>query len=147
MTFRCRQYTASGEPLAPLLDVVFLLLIFFVVTTSFAESQLPLELPEANSGKPGEESALRIEIDAEGGIVLGGESTTLEVLGLRIEEAHAKKRPIEIRADRLSDHGRFVTVLDLARQIGVEAIGIAVEADTAIEAGASRSVGPSNPVY
>ncbi len=76
--------------------------------------------------------------------MLEGEATTLEVLGLRLEEAHAGKRPIEIRADRTSEHGRFVTVLDLARQIGIEAIGIAVDADTAVEVGASRSIGPKN---
>jgi biopolymer transport protein ExbD len=131
--FARRQDTTSGTPLAPLLDVVFLLLIFFVVTTSFAESHVPLDLPEASSGKPGEESALRIEIDAEGGIVVEGESLGLEDLGLRLGEAHAEQRPIEIRADRTSEHGRFVTVLDLARQVGIEAIGIAVDADAPVE--------------
>ena len=140
MKFARRQDTTGGTPLAPLLDVVFLLLIFFVVTTSFAESHLPLDLPEASSGKPGEESALRIEIDAEGGIVVEGEPILLDALGLRLEEAHAEKRPIEIRADRTSEHGRFVTVLDLARQIGIEAIGIAVDADATVEV-----VAPASP--
>ncbi len=141
MKFARRQETTSGAPLAPLLDVVFLLLIFFVVTTSFAESHLPLDLPEASSGRPGEESALRIEIDAEGGIVLEGEPTTLEALGLRLEEAHAEKRPVEIRADRTSEHGRFVAVLDLARRIGIEAIGIAVDAEATVEVTAPSSAG------
>ena len=142
MKFARRQDTTGGTPLAPLLDVVFLLLIFFVVTTSFAESHLPLDLPEASSGKPGEESALRIEIDAEGGIVVEGEPILLDALGLRLEEAHAEKRPIEIRADRTSEHGRFVTVLDLARQIGIEAIGIAVDADATVEVVAPASPPP-----
>lgn len=132
MKFARRQDTTNGAPLAPLLDVVFLLLIFFVVTTSFAESHLPLDLPAARSGKPGDESALRIEIDSDGGIVVEEASVGLEALGLRLEEAHANERPIEIRADRASEHGRFVTVLDLAREIGIEAIGIAVDAEATV---------------
>ena len=141
MKFARRQDTTSGTPLAPLLDVVFLLLIFFVVTTSFAESHLPLDLPEASSGKPGEASALRIEIDGDGGIVVEAKSVSLDDLGLRLEEAHADKRPVEIRADRTSEHGRFVSVLDLARQIGIEAIGIAVDADATVEVAAPAPAG------
>ena len=139
MKFARRQDTTSGAPLAPLLDVVFLLLIFFVVTTSFAESHLPLDLPEASSGKPGDEAALRIEIDAEGGLELEGEPISIEALGLRLEEAHANERPIEIRADRTSEHGRFVAVLDLARRIGIAAIGIAVDAEPTAPVAPSRS--------
>jgi biopolymer transport protein ExbD len=126
--FARRVQATSGAPLAPLLDVVLLLLIFFVVTTSFAESQMALDLPAAEAAGPADHSALAIEIDAVGAISIAGEPASLDVLARRLEEAEAVARPIEIRADRLSKHEYFVTVLDLARQKGVEAIGITVDA-------------------
>lgn len=126
MNFGRRARRDNTTPLAPLLDVVLLLLIFFVVTTSFAENQLPLELPGAEAGTPGDEDVLVVEIDAAGSITIEGDVVDEGALLEGFTEARAASRPVELRADRASEHGVVVRVLDLANEVGIESVGIAV---------------------
>lgn len=122
------QTATAGSPLAPLLDVVLLLLIFFVVTSSFSTQTLELALPPADSGQPQSRQGLVIAIDAEGAISIESESIASEGLRTRLLEAKAAGQPIELRADRATAHEHVVAVLDLAQASGVADLSIAVAA-------------------
>lgn len=111
--------------LAPLIDVVLLLLIFFLVTTSFATPRIPLELPGASSGEPPKAAKLSVVLTADGGLFLDEEPVDLETLGVRFGAAEPDT-DLELRADEAVPHGRVVGVLDRARENGIVDIAVAV---------------------
>jgi len=128
---------AAGSPLGPLLDVVLLLLIFFVVTSSFSNQALELALPSAESGRTQARQGLVVAIDAAGVITIDAQATTLAGLRERFLAAKADEEPIELRADRATAHEHVVAVLDLAQASGVEDLSIAVAGGSA-----TASAGP-----
>lgn len=118
--------------LTALIDVVFLLLIFFMVSTTFQrESELKIELPEA-SGEVVEApvEALEIIIDAQGRYFLKGEQVLneeLPTLRRAIEKAlgEQKEPPVIIRADARTPHQAVVRAMDAASQLGLFRISLA----------------------
>lgn len=118
---------ASATPLAPLLDVVLLLLIFFVVTSSFATATLELDLPSAESAEAAGRDGLVVALDAQGMISIEGRSASRDSLPTHFAEASRLARPVELRADRRTDYEHVVAVLDAARLAGVVDIAMGVE--------------------
>ena len=132
---RIRDFRADDEPeinLVPLIDVILILIIFFVVTTTFdARSVLKLQLPQAN-GEPSEASAkaLSVLVNAEGRYFVQDREalrTDLESLKRTIVEVAGedRKRPVLLRADARTPHQSVVTALDAVGQLGFRQISIA----------------------
>lgn len=117
--------------LTSLIDVIFLLLIFFMITTTFADftSRLDIELPEARSATT-EEKQLKytIELDEEGQIALNGEIVTVVELDrtLHADAEAGKVKGAVLRADRHLEHGDVVRILGIVRDAGIAEVGIAV---------------------
>ncbi len=129
MEFARRARSESNLGLAPLLDVVLLLLIFFVVTTSFSESRIALDLPEAETASVGDARRLVVSLSADGVVTLDGAiEVSDDVLDARFAEASREDVELELRADRQAEHGAFVELLDRARRAGIHRIGVAVDA-------------------
>ncbi|MEZ4331638.1 MAG: biopolymer transporter ExbD [Myxococcota bacterium] len=126
MRFAPTRAEGNGTPLAPLLDVVLLLLIFFVVTSSFATPTLELDLPPADATGSPEPDALVVELDEAGALAVDGVPTALDALASELVAARRDERPVELRADRRTAHGHVVAVLDRARSVGVVGLSIAV---------------------
>lgn len=111
--------------LTSLIDVVLLLLIFFMVSTTFErEAEISIDLPEAGArAAPAEEPMLEVLIDAQGQYyvdgraVAGGQSTTLQ-RALREAAQDAEAPRVLISADRETPHQAVVTAMDAARQVG-----------------------------
>ena len=129
------QPGGSDEPevnLTPLIDVVFLLLIFFMVSTTFEhQSRIQVELPEASAEPttPDDES-LEIIVDAQGRYFIGDEqvvNTRLKTLKGAISKVIGDRTdmPVVVRADANSPHQSVVTVLDAASQLGLTRISLA----------------------
>jgi biopolymer transport protein ExbD len=129
------QPSDSDEPevnLTPLIDVVFLLLIFFMVSTTFEhQSRIQIELPEATAEatKPDDES-LEIIIDAQGRFFLGDQqvvNTELKTLKGAISKAVDGREglPVIIRADGKTPHQAVITALDATSQLGLTRISLA----------------------
>jgi len=115
--------------LTPLVDVVFLLLIFFLVATSFDEPRLAIELPEAETAAaPDSREALRVELRATGELRVDGDVVEPADLDRVLAARAATAEGLELRADREVPHGRVVEVLDRARAHDIQEISIAVEA-------------------
>ena len=113
--------------LAPLSDVVFILLLFFVVTTTFTrETQLKVDLPEAVSGTPPEaavKAPLEILVASDGSFALNGKSLVTNDLAalmeaLRVESAGDQSLPVMLSADAQAPHQAVVTAMDAASKLG-----------------------------
>ena len=111
--------------ITPLIDVVFLLLIFFMVSTTFErESEIEIVLPQAAANAvPAEDSALEVTIDAEGTFYVNGKrviNTQIETLKKAMKQAAGdrKEPPIILSADAQTPHQAVITVMDAARQLG-----------------------------
>ncbi|NJB66475.1 biopolymer transport protein ExbD [Desulfobaculum xiamenense] len=126
-----RRLPQQARPdLTPLLDVVFILLIFFVVSAVFTARGMNVDLPEAESSRPVSGRSLEIDLAADGGIRCAGESTTLRELGYTLRtmaEDRTNPRPARIllRAAPDAHTGLFVSVMDLVRLNGFENLVIA----------------------
>ncbi len=126
--------------LAPLIDVVFILLLFFVVTTTFTrETQLKVDLPEAVSGTPPEVMKMPLEIlvGVDGSFALNGKSLSKNDLAslmeaLRLESGGDKSLPVMLSADGQAPHQAVVTAMDAASKLGFAHLRITtVEAQAA----------------
>lgn len=132
---RIRDFRADDEPeinLVPLIDVILVLIIFFVVTTTFdARSVLKLQLPKAD-GTPTEATskALSVLVNSDGRYFVQDREalrTDLESLKRTIVEVAGddRKRPVLLRADARTPHQSVVTALDALGQLGFRQISIA----------------------
>jgi biopolymer transport protein ExbD len=119
--------------LASLLDVVFILLLFFVVSTTFTrESQLKVELPEAESAEATQEAAgksLEVTIAADGSYALNGQALVKSDLvtltnALQRESAGDNSRPLVISADARTPHQAVITAMDAAGKLGFSRLRI-----------------------
>jgi biopolymer transport protein ExbD len=118
--------------LTPLIDMVFQLLIFFLLTTTFAvnvkEGGLELDLPRAKSTQiPSMASHLVIAVLKDGRTVVGGEVLEESALSRKLTEIHAQKPDtmVVVQADRLVPHWQVVKVMDLAATLGLRRLAIA----------------------
>jgi len=114
--------------ISPLIDVVFLLLIFFMVSTTFLDQPgIPLELPQTVSHVQKKNMDItKVLIDANDNIYFSGEKIDLITLGEKINEAFSKtgKRELYIEADKDSKHGTVIKVMDTAKTKGAKSITI-----------------------
>ncbi len=118
--------------LTPLIDVVFLLLIFFMVSTTFKQdAELKIDLPEADArAVEQKEQSLEIVIDAEGRYFINKQEVVnrkLETLKTAIHKVSkgSNNIPLIIRADAKSPHQAFITAMDAAKQLGFVNLSIA----------------------
>jgi len=125
MKIKKRDEDEPNLNLTPMIDVVFQLLIFFMVATTFLdpEKEIGIELPEAASGEAPDEQSdeLIINIFADGRIILSGREVAAEsLLGELKAAAQADPTtPVTIRGDRLVHHERVVQVMDACGQAGL----------------------------
>lgn len=125
MKFRRQQHEEVGINLTPLIDIVFLLLIFFMVSTTFTrETQLSIDLPEAK-GKPREVAEKQIEIlvDESGQYRVNGQALVdarMRTLQAAIYKASTGDTtlPMIITADAQATHESVVQAMDAAGQMG-----------------------------
>jgi biopolymer transport protein ExbD len=118
--------TTTTIELAPLIDMVFLLLIFFLIATTFhqAEREMQIALPAAASAGP-ISTTLReivINVDEEGEIIVSGTRMTLDDLRALVSEAVEANpgQKVTIRGDRNTAYANVVRVLDVCKGAGIQ---------------------------
>lgn len=141
MRLSLRQRSQPEVNLTSLIDVVLLLLIFFMVSTSFVkQSQISIQLPEAESAPASEEPPARIDImiTEAGTFLINGR----EVINSRPETVRNALRkvsggnsdlPLTISADANAKHQFVVTAMDVAGRLGFTQINIATVNDPVTE--------------
>ena len=112
----------------PLIDVVFLLLIFFMLTSTFVlQPGIKVKLPKAITSEALKEENLVIVITAGGKIYLDNEIISSDELSAKLGEAAQDERAVLIKADQKISLGRVVEVWDLCRDVGITQVSIATE--------------------
>ncbi len=120
----------SPLDLTPMLDVVFIMLIFFIVTTSFVkESGIEIDRPTARSADRQEKGNVLVAISPEGEIWVDRRPVDLLAVGPLVERrlAESAGAVVIIQSDRKAPVGRLVQVMDQIRLVGVSNIALATE--------------------
>lgn len=130
MRFHLRRQDSFSIPLTPLIDVVFLLLLFFMLTTTFSQLDfLKIQLPSSDAETAGTEARINLAVDAMGDYYLDGqrlpaESRALEEQIRRAVEAQPDA-VVYIYAHALTPHQSVVHLMAQARGQGVQQLRIA----------------------
>jgi len=112
--------------IAPLIDVVFQLLIFFMLTASFiVQPGIKVDLPRAVTSEVVKIENIELVVSSENVVYLNGKVVTASELKALIQQAAKRNQPILIKADRRASLGRVVEIWDTCRDLGVSQINIA----------------------
>jgi biopolymer transport protein ExbD len=119
--------------ITPLIDCVFLLLIFFMVTTVFKNpAVLQLELPVATNPQELDKRQLLTELDEEGNVALNSKAVSMDSFDafLIVEKQTLGVNSLLIKADKNSKHGDVIKLMLIARSVQIESIAMAVDTDS-----------------
>ncbi len=129
--FERRKKNHVNLNITPLIDVVFLLLIFFMLTSAFAaKSGIKISLPKAASAKQQDADTITLLIDNSRTIYINGRKISFAELQERVSgliSAGAKRQLILIKADRHIDLGFAVKVIDMAKEADAGGVIISTE--------------------
>lgn len=128
MRRRHRQEDEAEINITPMLDVTFIMLIFFIVTTSFIkETGIDVNRPTADTAKNQEKGNILIAIRDDGEIWMDKRNIELRAVRANVERMHAEnpEGTVVIIADEASETGILVQVMDQVKLAGVERISIA----------------------
>jgi biopolymer transport protein ExbD len=120
----------GGIDMSPMIDCVFILLIFFIVTTTFVEETgVEVDKPQAASAVQLEKTSVLIALTAKGGIVYGGDEIGLGGVRPTVKRMLQKEKvPVIIQADASVDSGLLIRVVDEAKLAGAEKVSVATAA-------------------
>ena len=116
--------------LVPMINIVFLLLIFFMLTATTSSNEgKKVALPKAKTAEKSNKQYVTVTIDKDGNLQLNGKETTLELLPGQLETKVSKQKNtvISIHADKVIEFELFGQVIELAKQAGAEDFILATE--------------------
>lgn len=113
--------------LSPLIDCVFLLLIFFMLSSSFLTPSIELTLPSAQTEAPPSKQPIFISLDASGAVFLNKNEVSFDGLGpaLSLLLTDSEEKSVTIRGDEKMDYEYFVKALDIAKESGAVHVNVA----------------------
>jgi len=131
MQFEGRRRTSQVPNLTPLIDIVFLLLVFFMLTSHFVQEQaLNIDLPVADSGEAvTEDDKIEVVINPDGHFLIDDHFVAADNLEAVLHQhlAGRDEKLVRVRGDRGAPLGKAVTVLDAARKAGAAGVDIVTE--------------------
>jgi len=131
MRFRTENEENFSLDLTPLVDVVFLLLIFFMVSTVFVDfkRQMDISLPSSKPSSPSETlEPIKVELTVDEQIFLNGEKVKIEELELALSQiSSSKNNSAIIRADKNLPYGNVIKVMGILQTAQILDIGVAVK--------------------
>jgi biopolymer transport protein ExbD len=146
MAFRARKPRGQVHlSVTPLIDVLFLLLIFFMLTGTFKRfGELELTLPSSETAQAGTDegpAALEVVATEDGRLLLDGDPIALDALGARLGELRTDDPDgrIVLKAESEVVHGRVVALLDLIRDAGYPGVSISTEVPRSGDPAAARN--------
>ncbi|HHT42719.1 MAG TPA: biopolymer transporter ExbD [Firmicutes bacterium] len=133
MNFERTKKTRRGPDITPMIDVVFFLLVFFMVFFTVRTSPLGLnvELPKATTGNPQASARFEVAVDKSGAFYISGR----KVSGTELRQALAERLQVNpdifviVKADKEVRYEYVVNALDQVRSVGGYRLGLAVEQD------------------
>ncbi|HPG38631.1 MAG TPA: biopolymer transporter ExbD [bacterium] len=133
MQFKEKKKKSLGLNITSLIDVMFILLLFYVVSSTFVEQPgMKLELPSIKSQEVTRVENLMMYISKEGEIHLGETLVTLETLPAEIERMIPEigEKTLVLKADKATEHGLIVQIMDIAKRSGLKKIVIGTKIET-----------------
>lgn len=128
MEFIRPKKSSIGLDMAPLIDIIFQLLIFFILTSSFLHPSLELKLPKAVQATETRPEHLIISVDQNEKLFVNTMPVSMESLKTHLEPLLAAKKPeardVHLRGDQDMPYKTFVEIMDQARQAGASQINI-----------------------
>ncbi|MCG8553906.1 MAG: biopolymer transporter ExbD [Proteobacteria bacterium] len=127
---RIRQDEEDDINMTPMLDIVFIMLIFFIVTASFVkEAGVEVNRPDASSAETKARASILVAITADGQIWIDKRPVDVRQVRANVERLLAEnpKGSMVIQADRASKNGLLVQVIDAAKLAGVDNVAIAAK--------------------
>ncbi|WP_043770141.1 ExbD/TolR family protein [Algiphilus aromaticivorans] len=124
------QEEESAIDITPMLDIVFIMLIFFIVTATFVkESGIDVNRPDANTATQQDRASILIAIDDTGAVFIDRRRVELDAVRANIERLHAEnpQGTVVIQADENASTKQLVAVMDASREAGVYEVSIATE--------------------
>ncbi len=128
MRYRESKETVQDLNISPLIDMVFILLIFFMVSTTFVKDlKLDLDRPSAATATVASTKAIRLYIDNSGEVYMDGESIRIWVIQSRLRDQLKSKtqKSVLVVTDENVPSGKLVEVVDQARLAGAADVGVA----------------------
>jgi biopolymer transport protein ExbD len=118
---------ASGVDITPLLDIVFQLLLFFILTSALIQPNIELNLPESSQNREVIEADLVISVDKEGRIFFNDKNVLPEEVELLLRSFAGQNSGglVILRIDRAAPYGNFFSILDISRSVGIENLHLA----------------------
>jgi biopolymer transport protein ExbD len=127
---RPKKRYAVQMPITPLIDIVFMLLIYFLLTTNFmVDEGIKIKLPQARAAAPQTEETITVYVDSQGQAFLGEEEISLDRLFDRLKEKIGARLDelVVVRADRAVMLNKAVKVMDIAKAAGAGRLCLATE--------------------
>ncbi|MBD3380472.1 MAG: hypothetical protein GF408_08445 [Candidatus Omnitrophica bacterium] len=127
MKFKRKTFLEKGRlDIAPLIDVVFLLLIFFMLTSSFIfQPGIRVNLPKAVTSEVLHREVMVVTVTEDNTVFIDERPVEGEELLSRITAAGKSSQPLLIKADQQADLGKVIEIWDLCRQVDIKQINIA----------------------
>lgn len=133
MSKRVRKSEDSAEiDMTPMLDVTFIMLIFFIVTASFVkESGVTVERPLADTGSKQERAAVLVGIDAAGGVFIDNDQVDIRAVRASVEKLLSEnpQGTVVIQADKRAKSGDIIAAMTQIREAGAQGVAIATVAE------------------
>jgi biopolymer transport protein ExbD len=130
MRFKRKSSEDPGIDISPLIDMVFILLIFFMVSTTFVKDMdIDIDRPEASSATISSTKAIRLYIGKDGTTYMDDEAVRTWMIQSRLRErlGRSKDDPVLVITDEGVAADRLIEVVDQARLAGALDIGVATE--------------------
>lgn len=128
-SFSSGEEDSGGFDISPLIDCVFILLIFFIVTTTFVEETgVEVDKPQAASAAQLEKNSILIAVTANGEVVYGGREIGIAgVQPLVKRMIQNEELPVVVQVDQSARAGLFVRVIDEAKLAGAKKVSVATQ--------------------
>ena len=132
---RLREWRVACQPrlmIVPMIDIVFFLLVFFMLSTLHMVEQktLPVQLPAAQVSQGDSKKQIAVTVTVNGQIYIEDEIVPVELLKERVKAELSRQQDafFVLRADRNVEYGRVVAVMDALKAVGVQRLSVATEA-------------------
>lgn len=120
----------SDIDMTPMLDIVFIMLIFFIVSTTFVkESGVDINRPTASTAEQQESSGIRVAVTAEGLVWLDGQQTDIRMVRPKLERMKVEQPDLAVllQADQDTKTGVLIKVMDQIKLAGIDQIAVSAE--------------------
>lgn len=127
----CRTLKRPELMIIPMIDIMFFLLVFFMLSTMYMVDQktIPIKLPKAEHAAVDTQTTFAVSVKKDGSIWLGDKKTDMTSLTMqaKMEQKNNPRFSVVIRAEKDADYGKVITLLDKLKGAGVQRFGLATD--------------------